>query len=331
MDLIKKIADRMTDGNDTCWAMNIESFDWVPGVGLYGIFNAYKKTGDKKYFDFLTGWAKRHLNEAYNKITVNSAAPMLTIAEMYNITKNDEYYKVCTDLAEYIVREAPRTTDGGLEHTVTEHVEAFSQQMWADTLFMACLFLVKFGIYADKREYVDFAAEQLKIHLKFLADTETGLYFHGYSCIYKNHLSGILWGRAHAWIIYSATEIMKCAGDFEDIEYVKTAVKNHIRALKNVQRSSGAFTTILNDSQSYEEISATAGIAAGIKNAVELGITDEEEMYIKAAAAVKAAVNNNGEVEKVSTGTPIMPDADAYKNIPIEVTLYGQGLAVLAL
>ena len=38
--MIRKIADRVVNGNDTNWAMNINSFDWVPGVGLYGIFGA---------------------------------------------------------------------------------------------------------------------------------------------------------------------------------------------------------------------------------------------------------------------------------------------------
>lgn len=329
--MIRKIADRVVNGNDTNWAMNINSFDWVPGVGLYGIFGAYKKTGDKKYFDFLIDWAEKHLDEAYKKQTINSVAPMLTIAELYNITKNEKYYKVCTDLAEYVTKTAPVTSEGGLEHTVTEPGAGFAEQMWADTLFMACLFLAKFGKHAEKEEYVKFAQNQLLIHLKALRDEKTGLFYHGYSCIYKNHLSGIKWGRANAWIIFSATEILKTAPDFDGADFVKEAIGAQIKALKPLQRKSGGFGTILDDSDSYDEISATAGIAAGIRAAAELGIADEPQMYENAVNAVKSAVDKTGTVTGVSSGTPIMKDAQAYKNIICEPTLYGQALAILAM
>ena len=40
LQLIERLADRMVYGGDADWAMNIGQFDWVPGVGLYGIWHA---------------------------------------------------------------------------------------------------------------------------------------------------------------------------------------------------------------------------------------------------------------------------------------------------
>lgn len=126
---IRKAADRMVDHHEEDWNMNMESFDWVPAVGLYGVFEAYRATGDQKYLDYLKGWSDRHLGEAYQQKTVNSIAPMLTMLSLYQETGDERLKQTAVELAEYVINEAPRTVDGGLEHTVTEPVPGFSDQV----------------------------------------------------------------------------------------------------------------------------------------------------------------------------------------------------------
>lgn len=330
--LIRKIADRMVEVHDTEWGMDIEHFDWVPGVGLFGIWEAYQKTKDAKYLEFLKAWTDRHLEEAYQQKTVNSTAPLLTVLLTYTETKTARYLEVCRDLAEYVINEAPRTVDGGLEHTVTEPVPGFSDQCWADTLFMVCIFLAKLGKLTGEQKYVAFATEQLKIHHKLLTDGK-GLYFHGYNGAKKDHMSGIRWARANAWIIFSTMTILNDAGAFEGRAEIEQLVAAHVAALAKVQQPGGGFCTILDDSTAYVEISATAGIIAGVKLAVEAGLADAAymEVYEKGKKAVEAAVLADGTVDMVSGGTPVMPDAQAYKDIVIIPALYGQGLAIAAL
>ncbi len=329
---IQQITDRMVYGKDTDWAMNIEPFDWVPGVGLYGIFHAYKATGDIRYLNFLTDWANRHVKDAYKQKTINSAAPLLTYLSLYEETKNEDYLKVCLELADDILSNAPRTVDGGLEHTVTEPVPGFSDQVWADTLFMVCIFLAKLGRMTGEKKYTDFAIQQLKIHHRLLSDGN-GLYFHGYNGAKKDHMSAIRWARANGWILYSSMEILNVSGTFDDRDKIEQAIKAHANALAKVQRTDGGFSTILDDPTSYTEISATAAIAAGLFLAMDAGLigTEYQPVWQKAISAVQNAVKENGEVDGVSSGTPVMPDADGYKNIPITPTLYGQGLAIIAL
>lgn len=329
-ELIKKIADRMVNGKDTDWAMDIEHFDWVPAVGLYGIWKAWKSTGEERYLQFLNDWMTRHLSEAYAQKTVNSTAPLLTAILLYTETKQPELLKTCKDIAEYVMHEAPRTREGGLEHTVTEAVPGFTEQIWADTLFMVCIFLTKLGRVTGQREYIDFAMEQLKIHHQALRDEKSGLYFHGWNCGAGDHMSAVHWGRANAWIIYSTMEILETA---ETIDGHETWITEHATALKACQRSGGAFGTIIDDSDSYDEISATAGIAAGLAKGRTAGILDDSYDTVIASAlrAVAESVNDRGEVEGVSTGTPVMESAAAYRAIPICPTLYGQGLAIVAL
>lgn len=329
---IVKIADRITDFHDNDWAMDIEHFDWVPGVGLYGLYHAYKKTGRQKYYEYLISWTERHLNEAYTQKTVNSTAPLLTVVELYNETKESKYLRVCREIADYVLTDAPRTADGGLEHTVTEPVLGFSDQVWADTLIMVCIFMARMGEITGERKYTDFAVEQLIIHHKLLSDG-TGLYYHGYNGAQKNHMSAVRWGRANAWILYATSEIIKIIGDFKEKDDLIKFVQNHVKALKAVQRADGGFGTILNDHDSYTEISATAGIIAGIKNSLNYGLikSEYEIMYKKGIEAVKQAIAEDGSVKGVSTGTPVLPSAEDYKAVPCCTALYGQGLAIIAL
>ncbi|MBR0277719.1 MAG: glycoside hydrolase family 88 protein, partial [Clostridia bacterium] len=82
-----------------------------------------------------------------------------------------------------------------------------------------------------------------------------------------------------------------------------------------------------------EEASATAGIIAGIKQAVILGIIEEDYLgiYEKGLDYILSVISQKGEVNEVSFGTPVLKSAEEYKNIICVPTLYGQGLAAIAI
>ena len=328
MNYLEKTAERVVNADGTEWAMNMDSFDWVPGVGLFGLYKAYTVTG--KYLDFLINWTDRHLDEAKEKRTVNSTAPMLTVLRLYKETGNQKYLDAALAAGEYILHRAPITCDGGLEHTVTEAVEGFSEQIWADTLFMACIFMAELGNVINDRSYIDFAIGQLRIHHKVLSDGR-GLYFHGWDCKAKNHMSAVRWARANAWMILSSMYILNLAGSFDGREAVETRIKSHAEALKRVQTEAGAYRTVLDDPSAYEEMSATAGITAGLILARENELIggDFDSVIAKGIKAVEAATSESGEVGGVSTGTPVLKNVEEYKRIQCCPTLYGQGLAMI--
>ena len=332
LQLIERITDRMVYGSDQGYAMNIHRFDWVCGVGLAGIWRAYEVTGKKEYLDFLIRWADEHAEEAFAQRTVNSTAPLITVLELYKATGKKEYGQICQTIADSILNEAPLTVDGGLEHTVIESVN-FSNQMWGDTLFMAGIFLARYGKMTGERKYIDFVTNQLKLHYKYLWNEEKQLCYHGWDGEHRNHLSGVFWGRANAWILYSAVEILKAVGEFEEREEVLNKLRKHIKGLAACQRTDGLFSTVLDDPQSYEELSASSGIACGIVEAYNLGYIDNglKECAERAFRRFPQYINDSGEVLSVSGGTPIMKCVQEYKDIPRQITLYGQGLMCLAL
>lgn len=331
-ELALKVAFAAINGDKNTWDMNIDKFDWHQGVALHGIWKVYKATGERKLLDFLVSWADKHIEEAFEKKSVNSTCPLLTVAFLAEETGNMHYLEVCTQIAEYIINDAPLTREGALEHTVVEDCN-FSEQMWADTVFMACLFLAKLGTLTE-RKYSDFAVEQLKLHIKYLMDKKDNLCYHAWNCALQNHMSAVYWARANAWIIYTSTEFLKMLGDFEGCSEIKDAVRRLAAAYKKHARSDGAFCTVLDDPQSYDEASATAGIIAGILQAVELHLAGEEfeEMCEKGIKYLESVTKPNGEVMHVSTGTPVVKNKEEYKAIMRTMpALYGQGLMCAAL
>ena len=72
-----------------------------------------------------------------------------------------------------------RTPEGGFEHHVSDKVN--DNELWDDTLYMVALFLASYGQASGRRELVDEASRQFLVHARYLADTHTGLWFHGWT------------------------------------------------------------------------------------------------------------------------------------------------------
>lgn len=81
------------------------------------------------------------------------------------------------------------------------------------------------------------------------------------------------------------------------------------------------------------EASATAGISAGILKGVEMGILDKTYIQVgrKALKTLTEFIDEDGRLHQVSIGTPLGPDKDFYKKIPLAPMGYGQALGMLYL
>lgn len=90
---------------------------------------------------------------------------------------------------------------------------------------------------------------------------------------------------------------------------------------------------MLTDPDSYEEVSGTAAIAAGLLKGVRFGILDDSYLACaeKAIQGILDNIDEDGTVLKVSGGTGMGMDAEHYKNILIAPMAYGQALTILAL
>lgn len=316
------------------WAMNRDRWDWNPGVGLiaaaeYGAVSAPEVMLDVEM------WTKRNLGDSEKRKVVNSIAPFAVFPQLYRATGKDFYRKKAEEIALWVVAQATRTNEGVFEHTVTEDA-SFSGQIWADTVFMAVLFLARTARLAGNEELAEIAIRQAVLHFRALQDEKTGLLFHGWNGISGDWMSAARWNRANAWnalgvpMIYE--EIGGLCSDSELLHELRDRYSHLANALIHCQNDSGLWPTVLDRPGFYEETSGSAGIACGLYKAARAGWVDESAAASSADRTVTAMldlIREDGAVLGVSGGTPVLESVEAYDEVPIFPTLYGQGMVLL--
>lgn len=320
-EVIDKIVKR-TMRMDLIW-------DWPCGVAYYGIADVYEKTGKEEYLKLLKDRVDELIELGLPKVwTVNTCAMGHCLITLYKATGEQKYWDIVMSKINYIRKDALRFGENVLQHTVSAKND-FPEQCWADTLFMAAFFLLRVGIELEDEELIEDALNQYYWHIKYLQNPGAGFYYHGYDNIAGNHMSGFYWGRANAWAAFTMSQVgnilPKC---YLYPKYMDVAgsLSEQLSALKLVQTENGLWRTILDDEESYEEISASAGIAAAMLSA---GNPLHTKYINKAINGLLANVSEDGRVLNVSGGTAVMNDKEGYRNISRDwIQGWGQGLAL---
>ncbi|MCX2724618.1 glycoside hydrolase family 88/105 protein [Roseibium salinum] len=324
---------RLEDGRviDTKgWA----GWEWTHGIGLYGLFKYWQTTGNARAKQIVTDWFEARLAEGTPTKNINTVAPFLTLACLYECDP-DPVWRTCLERwAEWVMYEMPRTAEGGLQHIVYNNVN--DQQMWDDTLMMSVMPLAKIGLVLDRPEFVEEAKYQFLIHAQYLADTRTGLWFHGWTFDGNHNFARALWARGNSWITIAIPEFV----DLLDLKegdplrrHLLSLLSRQAAALKEMQDPSGLWHTLVDDPDSYLEASATAGFAYGLLKAVRKRYLPPDYLPV-AERGVKGVIDNineDGELLQVSFGTAMGHDLDFYRNIALTSMPYGQAMAMLCL
>lgn len=309
-------------------------WNWPQGVGLFGIYKYYQMTKDENALFIVKDWFEQRMIEGAPPKNVNTMAPLLTLAYLYEDTKDCRYLPFLEDWANWAMYDMARTDENGMQH-ITYGVDN-DNQIWDDTLMMTLLPLAKIGLILDKPEFIEEVKKQFLIHIKYLSDKKTGLWFHGFNFDGHHNFAEVLWGRGNCWITISFPEIIDILdlkeGDFFR-EFLLATLVRQIDELAKLQDDSGLWHTVLNDDTSYLEASATAGFCYGILKAVNKRYIDKKyaDIAIKGIEGLLKEIGEDGAVHKVSVGTGMGNSADFYKEIAITTMPYGQSLTILCL
>ncbi|WP_202980677.1 beta-galactosidase BglB [Alteromonas sp. RKMC-009] len=309
-------------------------WEWTHGIGLYGLLKYWDITGDDKAREIIEDWFANRFAEGTPTKNVNTMSPFLTLAYMQERTGNRSYLPYLDVWAEWIMDGIPRTEENGIQHIVFNSVNY--QQMWDDTLMMSVMPLAKIGLLLDRPHYVEEAKRQFMVHTKYLADRKTGLWFHGWTFDGRHNFADALWARGNCWVTIAIPEFIELL-DLPETDALRLflieTLEAQVKALVETQHESGLWHTLLDDPTSYLEASAAAGFAYGILKAVRKGyISDEYRPCAeKAIKAVLENIDETGELQQVSFGTPVFDTLQGYKDIPLTSMPYGQSMAILAL
>ncbi len=334
------VEDAVATGN-IARDFGIEEWDWPQGVGLYGLCKLQKYYGDQRFRDFFINWFENNIAFGLPSRNINTTAPYLTLLQiMDDLPEKAKYEEMCKVQADWLMNELPKTKDGGFQHVTSaigdrNGITLNESQLWADTLFMAVLFLQQMGNRYDNDAWRGEATHQFLVHIKYLYCKNNGLLYHGFSFLRNDNFGGIFWCRGNSWFTLGATMYLEAAQglDAGTRRYIEDTFRDHAEALRALQAPSGLFHTILDDPTSYEEVSGTAAIAAGIIRGIKQGLLDDSYKDC-AERAVKALCDNidaDGTVLNVSAGTGMGMNAEHYKGIGIHPMAYGQALTLVAL
>lgn len=319
----------------------IREWDWPQGVGLYGLNKIMKYQNKEEYRDFLYHWFKENIAAGLPSKNINTTTPLLTLVELNEEFQDDEFEELCLSWADWLMNCIPRTKERGFQHVTSANgdrqgVRLNENEMWIDTLFMTVLFLNKMGQKYNCQEWIDESIHQVLMHIKYLYDKQSGLFYHGWTFNERNNFGGVFWCRGNSWFtlgILDYVDMFKGTLNPGVKEFIIDTYKAQVNALKQLQSSSGLWHTVLDDATSYEEVSGSAAITAGILKGLRYGILDDSylEPAMRAVKAILRNIDEDGTVLNVSGGTGMGNNAEHYKNILIAPMAYGQSLTMLAL
>jgi unsaturated rhamnogalacturonyl hydrolase len=314
----------------TEWNLDMNRWDWNPGVTLYGIVRYYEVTRDHAFLAFIRNWLERNAS-CRNFGSVNYVAPTHAAEFMLKQTGESGWKGLCEEYVRWCLEEAVFTTNGGFAHVWGKGgLDDYKNQLWIDTLFMAGLFMIRYGLNADLPELVRAGFKQFDIHIDSQFDENSGLFYHGYHCLTKMRL-GERWGRGNGWAAVSLAEVLEQTRDqgYETKRYkdVFCALMNQAYSLRS---DNGMLRTLLLDEEAYPESTATLlfGIAACIGR--RIGILDQRfaEWVGQVHELLFALVDGDGALRYASGGTDCQ-ERDGYLQVPYAVTQYGQGLVLM--
>ncbi|KAL1899219.1 hypothetical protein Sste5346_003142 [Sporothrix stenoceras] len=323
-------------------------WEWTHGIGLLGLWQYYELTGDAAYLEIIENWFRDRFAAGGTTKNINTMAVFLTLAYVYERTGNETYRPWLDSWAEWAYHDLPRTRYGGFQHIT--YLEVNKDQLWDDTLMMTVLPLAKIGRVLGRPHYVAEAQRQFLLHVQYLCDRPTGLFFHGWefsqdgeaSSNTGHNFANARWARGNSWVTMVIPEFLELlepdanntSADAIGL-FLRDVLDAQCNALTKLQDPSGLWRTLLDvpvEEGSYLEASATAGFAYGMLKARRKRYwTGNTESAITAVKAVIDNVDERGELLNTSFGTGMGHDLQHYKDIPVTSMPYGQAMAIMAL
>ena len=314
------------------WAMGLDAWFWGEGTCLLGIVRLAEALGEPfpvAVLDYLD----RHAAAGVAIEHVNDLAPGTAAVLAARATGDARHLELVAPLAEWALSApaATRAANGALEH--------WPGGVWADTTFMAGVFLGHLGAATGRTGLVTEFGRQLVAHADVLQHPGTGLYAHG---SHREETIWSFWGRGNAWIALAGVEFLELAARVPDVppdqpEAVRSALRRQLMALAALQPPHGVWDVLVDgqvENAGLAETSAAAGLGAAMLRAHAVvpnlpdGVTQAGWRAIRGALA---HVEADGTLTRVSAGTVLQLIPFGYSVIRDDrIQPWGQGLALHA-
>lgn len=191
-------------------------WDYVHGLVLTSFEQLYKKTNNKKYFDYIKGYADATINAdgtipsyKFSNYNIDMIEAGNILFYLYDKTKEEKYLKAMQTLRKQL-SEHPRTSEGGFWHK-----KVYPNQMWLDGLYMGEPFYAQYTSKFENGDKLNDVALQFELIQKHLVDSKTGLLYHGWdeskAMGWANKETGTspnFWSRSLGWYAMALVDVL---------------------------------------------------------------------------------------------------------------------------
>lgn len=191
-------------------------WDYKMGLVLSGFEKLYQKTNDKKYFNYIKGYADELIDTDGNiakydikEYNIDCANPAKLLFNLYEVTKDNRYLKVLQQIRTQLESQ-PRTASGGFWHK-----QIYPNQMWVDGLYMAEPFYTQYTVKYENGKALDDVAKQFELAQAHLVDKKTGLVYQAWDeskeigwANPETGTSPTIWGRGIGWYMMALVETL---------------------------------------------------------------------------------------------------------------------------
>lgn len=272
------------------------------GAVFLGLIDIWRKTGDKRYFDFV----KRHIDAVVgpngeitgydrSRYRLDDIISGRLLFPLFDETGDERYRTAARTLRDHF-RSHPRTTDGGFWHN-----GELPNQMLLDGIYMGAPFYAEYAKRENDAEGLDDAIRQPLLLVEHSRDGASGLFYHGWNEDKKQSwansetgCSPSFWGRALGWYAMALTDLLGIVPESHP-RYAEllAAYKDLMRALVAVQDpGSGLWWHVLDQGAregNYLEASASLMFLRALAEGVAKGYLPEDPYRVAADRAFAGA------------------------------------------
>ncbi|MBN2166622.1 MAG: glycoside hydrolase family 88 protein [Marinilabiliaceae bacterium] len=191
---------------------------WNYYHSLFGkaFLDLHQLYGNVDYYNYVRQYADTMIFDdgqiyGYNKdeFSLDRIANGNILTRLIKINDNDRYRKAAAKLNEQLI-EHPRTKEGAFWHK-----KIYPNQIWVDEFYMGILFYGNYAALVNDSIAFNDIFKQYKLAKKYLYDSKTGLYKHGWDesraekwANPNTGQSSQVWGRGLGWFAMSLVDIL---------------------------------------------------------------------------------------------------------------------------